>query len=148
MRMKWTMTQWTTTSWTWRLFLCFCWISFPYRATVLIVPHVCLRRQKCGFEYDMTDANFLAPEVNTKEENHRKIQTFRSLSSGDTEQESRIFSLLHGTVELIFDALVRPEWSAIGRRSHCCDPRCESRLETEEKHRCHHSERVLEMNVG
>ena len=76
------------------------------------------------------------------------MQTFRSLSSGDTEQESRIFSLLHGTVELIVDALLRPEWSAIGRRSHCCDPRCESRLETEEKQRCHHSERVLEMNVG
>jgi hypothetical protein len=75
---------------------------------VLIVPHVLLRKQKYGFEYDMTDANFLAPDMNAKEENHRKMQTFRSLSSGDTEQESRISSLLHGTVELIFDALVRP----------------------------------------
>ena len=92
--------------------------------------------------------NFLAPEMNAKEENHRRMQAFRSLSLRDTEQESRISSLLHGTVELIFDALVRPYSSAIGCRSHCCVPRCESRLETEEKQRCHHYERVLEMNVG
>ena len=73
----------------------------------MIVPHVFLGKQKSSVEYDLTHVNSLTLEMNTREKKPRKTRALRFLSSDDTEQESRISSVLRTTVELIFDALLR-----------------------------------------